>query len=462
MGALDGACKHCRVKGWRSISAARKARDFTAHYRAAIGPTLAFGNQALSSTCNFLTTILLTRALGLEAFGLYTMAWLPLHFAMSLQLGLIVSPMMSIAESKDGAEADAYYTVVGIHQLIYGAVAAAAIFSTLIFATGSSGPLHDIALPAAVAGGCYLTQDFLRRCLFARRRPVCILLFDIVNFGLRLGTLTALWHEGLIGIGNALWVLAAAAAASALCGLGMVGPYRWKLDIFSAVTRRQWQSARWLVLTEAVQWVLAYSGLIVTAGLFGPRILGALRVAQSLISVMNVAREALENILPPLAAKALAQNGPPALRRVLGWALSVVALISIAAVSGLGLFGPWLLHWLYGDEILEFGWVIIWSSLGFPTALVTVVLACAFRALEQTRSIFLAVLAGACFSLVAVYPAALIFGVEGLIAVTLLSQLTVLTVLGVLVARISGLWVGDRPSRASSAESGASARRRQL
>lgn len=181
------------------------------------------------------------------------------------------------------------------------------------------------------------------------------------------------------------------------------------------------------------------SGLIVTAGLFGPRILGALRVAQSLLSVLNVAREALENIVPPLAAKALAKSGLPALRHVLGQALLVAALISIAAVSGLRVSGPLLLHWLYGGEILEFSWVIIWSSLGFPTALVTVVLNCAFRTLEQTRSIFLAVLAGACFSLVAVYPAALIFGVAGLIAVALLSQLIVLVVLVVLVARISGL-----------------------
>ena len=38
-----------------------------------------------------------------------------------------------------------------------------------------------------------------------------------------------------------------------------------------------------LVLTGLVQWALSYSGLLVTAGLFGPRILGALRAAQSLL-----------------------------------------------------------------------------------------------------------------------------------------------------------------------------------
>ena len=72
-------------------------------------PALSFGDQALSSACNFLTTILLARALGLEAFGHYTMVWLALYFAMSLQLGLIVSPMMSIGTKEQGAEAEAYY-----------------------------------------------------------------------------------------------------------------------------------------------------------------------------------------------------------------------------------------------------------------------------------------------------------------------------------------------------------------
>jgi O-antigen/teichoic acid export membrane protein len=440
------------------MTAARERQGVMAHCRAAIGPVLFFGNQVLSSACNFLTTVLLARALGLEAFGLYTMVWLPLHFAMNLQLGLIVSPMMSIAGTGDGAETDAYYAVVGVHQLIFVAIAAAAIFGALAIMAGASSPtLHDVALPAAVAGAAYLTQDFLRRCLFARQRPARILLLDIVNFGLRLGALLALWHANLISVANALWVVAAATAASIVCGLGMAGPFRWRSEVFAAVTRRQWRSGRWLVLTGSAQWAQGYSGLIVTAGLFGPRILGALRVAQSLLAVMSVAREALENILPPMAGKALAERGLPGLRHVLGRALLFAALIGAAAVSGLALFGQWLLHQLYGAEILEFSWVIIWSSLVFPIALVNVVLGCAFRALEQTRSVFLAALVGGCFNLVAVYPAAVISGVAGLIAVTLLSQLIVLAVLAVMVSRISRLWGGAPPKHVSVAESGATA-----
>lgn len=412
-------------------------------------PALSFGDQALASACNFLTTILLARALGLEAFGLYTMVWLPLYFAMSLQLGLIVSPMMSIGTKEQGEQAEAYYTVIFFHQAGFVVVATIAIFAVLMLVTGTGSPLADAALPGSMAAASYLTQDFLRRYLFARRRPAGILVIDVINQSLKLGALAALWQAGAINVANALWAVAGAAAVSTICGLGMSGPLLWRRQILTTVTLRQWRSARWLVLTGSVQWVLGYSGLLVTAGLFGPKVLGALRAAQSLLAVLNVVREALENIVPPLAGKALAEGGMPGLHRLLGRAMLFVGLIGAAAVVGLGLFGPWLLHQLYGGEILEFDWVIIWYSFALPMALMSLVLGCAFRALERTRPLFIATLVGGCLNLLAVYPAALAFGVAGLIAVTLLSELSVLIVLVILAFRIPGLLAGPPAAPAS-------------
>jgi len=408
-------------------------------------PALSLGDQALSSACNFLTTILLARALGLEAFGHYTMVWLALYFAMSLQLGLIVSPMMSIGTKEQGAEAEAYYTTVFLHQAGYVIVVTAAIFAVLTLGAGADSLLAGAALPGAMAAAFYLTQDFLRRYLFARRRPAGILLIDAINQALKLGALAVLWRAGTINIASALWVVAGAAAVSAACGLTMSGPLLWRPQILVSVTVRQWRSARWLVLTGAVQWVLSYSGLLVTAGLFGAKVLGALRAAQSLLAVLNVVREALENIVPPLAGKALAEDGMEGLHRTLARAMLFAGLTGAAGVLGLGLLGPWLLHQLYGGEIHEFDWIIIWYSFTFPMALMSPVLGCAFRALELTRPVFLATLVGVSLNLLTVYPAALAFGVAGLIAVTLLSDLAALIVLVLLALRIPGLLVGRPP-----------------
>jgi len=416
-----------------------------ARLRAMRDPALSFGDQALSSACNFLTTILLARALGLEAFGHYTIVWLALYFAMSLQLGLIVSPMMSIATKEQGAEAEAYYTIVFLHQAGYVIFATAAIFAVLTLVADADSLLAGAALPGAMAAASYLTQDFLRRYLFARRRPAGILLIDTINQALKLGALALLWQAGMISVATALWAVAGAAAVSTACGLSMSGPLLWRRQILLSVTGRQWRSARWLVLTGSVQWALSYSGLLVTAGLFGPKVLGALRAAQSLLAVLNVVREALENIVPPLAGKALAEGGMQGLHRMLARAMLFAGLTGAMTVLGLGLFGPWLLHRLYGGEILEFDWVIIWYSFAFPMALTSLVLGCAFRALERTRPVFVASLIGGCFNLLAVYPAAATFGVAGLIAVTLLSELAALVVLVTLALRVPGL-LGSPPA----------------
>jgi O-antigen/teichoic acid export membrane protein len=395
----------------------------------ALSAAVTFADQALSSACNFLATVLLARALGLEFFGLYSTIWLAIYLAMSLQLGLIVSPMISIGGKSSGPETDAYYAVVLVHQAIYVVVAAACLYITSMCLAVLMPKLGGVELPAAAVTAAYLTQDFLRRYLFARRRPVAVFFIDCINHGFKISLLGALWWDDLMDIQSALWAVTGAGALSILCGLLFVGPLVWEPRLFRQTTARQWASARWLVLTGSVQWILGYSGMLVTTALLGPHVLGALRAAQSLLAVMNVVREALENIVPLLAGKAFATGGLPSLRGVVVFAMLFALVVGGAAVIGIDIFGAWLLHFLYGSEMREFDWVIRWYSLIFPMALMNVVLSCALRAVESTRPIFLASLAAAGFNLFSIYPAAVFFGLAGVIAVALLSEFIVLVML---------------------------------
>lgn len=414
-------------------------------------PALSFGDQAFASICNFLTTVLLGRSLGLEAFGLYAMLWLPVYLAMSLQLGLIVSPMMSIGTKESGRTADSYFTVMLVHQFVYVVAVTAAISGILVVMTETTPQLDGIGLPMAAAAGSYLCQDFMRRYLFARRRPGSVFVIDIVNQALKVGALALLWHTGLMSIHNALWAVAGAATLSTFCGLFRLGPLCWDWSDFRETTARQWRSARWLVLTATGQWAVGYSGVLVTASLFGPRIVGALRATQSLLAMGNMVREALENIVPPLVGKAMAESGLAGLKRML-----VLVLLGSAAIGGAGLlvlalFGPWLLHLLYGSEMLEFDWLIVWYSLIFPIALLNVALYCAYRAMERTRSIFVATLASAGFNILAIYPAGVMFGVAGVIAVSVTAELITLVVLTILGRE---LWSSAGVSPAPQTETG--------
>ena len=66
-------------------------------------------DQGMVSGANFLTTILIARHLGIEEFGRFTLAWLVVLFTTSLQMAVVVSPMMSIGPKQDGEHAPAYF-----------------------------------------------------------------------------------------------------------------------------------------------------------------------------------------------------------------------------------------------------------------------------------------------------------------------------------------------------------------
>ena len=123
-------------------------------------PAMSFGDQAFCSICNFLTTVLLARMLGLEGFGLYAMIWLPIYLAMSLQLGLIVSPMMSIGGKLSKGEAESYFGTVLLHELAFLAVSAVAIGGVAAALSLSDPRFSGTVLPAAAMAAAYLAPGF--------------------------------------------------------------------------------------------------------------------------------------------------------------------------------------------------------------------------------------------------------------------------------------------------------------
>src|ERR1700679_2383760 len=61
----------------------------------------ALSDQALVSGANFLTFALLARALGVSEFGVFALSWAMVLLANSVQMALIVSPMMSVGPKQD-------------------------------------------------------------------------------------------------------------------------------------------------------------------------------------------------------------------------------------------------------------------------------------------------------------------------------------------------------------------------
>ena len=388
-----------------------------------------FADQILVSGCNFLSTALIARALGLAPFGWYTLIWLVVLLAGALQLGLIVSPMMSIGPKQGAVAADRYFSVLLVHEIVYCGMAVLGIWITVTLLTASAGTSTSVPVAAALAGGAYLAQDFARRLLFTRQRPRLVLMMDVVNQLSKLALIAWIWRVHALNIESALWIVGAAAIGSTLSVVVFLPTLRFDRADFWPTTVRQWRSARWLTGTGLMQWAGANSALIVTGSLLGPAAVGALRAAQTILGVLNISREAIENIVPQQAGRALARDGLPGLWAVLVKTAGLGLALGSVVVLALVLLGGKVLRFVYGPDFERYGFVIAWLSLTFLSALMILTFVCGFRALERTLPVFMATSAATIVNLALMYPAVKTFGVSGAIGVLLASDWLVVAIL---------------------------------
>lgn len=399
--------------------------------RGAAGPALSLADQALVSACNFATTIVLAHALGLEAFGLFSTAWIVVLLTVSLQLGLVVCPMISIGPGLPGEAGQSYYAIVLVHEAAFLALAGSAVAVGLALAFGD----WALAFAAGAACAAHLAQDFSRRYLFARGRPPVVLGIDALNQGVKLALLVLLARSDMLSPARALEVVAASAVLSCVCAIPFRGRLAWRACEFGAASRRQWQSGRWLVLTGLMQWLSGYAGLLIAGALLGVTLIGVLRAAQSILGVLNLIRDALENTVPPIAGRALASRGLDGLRAVISVTAAIGFVGGLSFTALLALTGKSLLAVAFGPDMAAYAWVVTWYSLLFPVSLVSFAQICAFRALERTGAVFAATAAAAALNLALVYPAVRWFGIQGLLSVAITAEVLVCLVLAGLLRR---------------------------
>ena len=150
--------------------------------------TWALADQALVSGANFLTFVVLARALGVSGFGVFTLSWAVVLLANTLQMALIISPMMSIGPKQDSGSRFRYFGAVTAQEVSF------VLFSFCLILAGLKAlaffrPLwgaETLALPLATATATYLAQDYCRRYFFTIGRSGlsahdrCIWLFDAI------------------------------------------------------------------------------------------------------------------------------------------------------------------------------------------------------------------------------------------------------------------------------------------
>lgn len=403
-------------------------------------------DQMIVSGSNFATGIILVRGLGLEKFGVFTVAYALILLANSIQLSFICSPMITLAAlSEDGVPRTTYLRgMLGV-QLRFCVWITAACATVAGLFVWIKPQFHGARiLPAfLLALVFFLMQDWLRRYYFAAGKARHSVWNDGISYGGQAVLLLALMLTHSLTVSAAFFSIAVTSAAAFLLGLALER-IKYTREDMRAAWRRSRGLSRDLAIASQLQWVVYQGAMLIGAAVLGVEAAGSIRATQNVVGPVNVAYQAMENLVPIKAGEEMRRGG---IRRLAKFLLrfgtqGFVVLSAVFLV--IGLFSRDFLGFFYGHEVAVYGGVLdlqlVYFLLFWPLRQFSYL----FRTINRTSSLAIGSLFAALTSLVLIYPCVRGFGAMGIMVAAVAGQSANLIYLTVVWLRIrSSLTVAD-------------------
>ncbi len=268
-------------------------------------------DQIMVSGSNFATGVILVRGLGLEQFGVFTVAYALILLGISLQLSFICSPMITLAAlSEDGSTRARYLRGMFGVQLRFCAVvtvAVAIVSGAFLWFRPQFGGAR--LLPAFLLSVVFfLMQDWLRRYYFAAGKSQHSLWNDAISYIGQAVALLGLMLTHRLTVNTAFWSIAITSAAAFLLGEAFE-----RIGYSKAEVRESWHQSRGLSrdlsIASQLQWLVYQGAMLIGAAVLGAEAAGSVRATQNIVGPVNVAYQAMENLVPLKAGEEMRRGG---------------------------------------------------------------------------------------------------------------------------------------------------------
>jgi O-antigen/teichoic acid export membrane protein len=339
--------------------------------------------QGVVSGTSFFTNIFIARLCGLSTFGEYSAWQMVLLLALSVQGALITQPMQIVHGETAPAQQPAYRQALLAMQLVFSLVAVAAVAGGAALLPRGAAAVLPAFLVCLVAG---CGHDTARKLLLAEGRVRAALVSDGLSAG---GQVLVLLYwalgSGPVALPAVLWAMGLTTVPALLLSgraLGLTLRFAGLRHFAGA----HWRRARWLLPTALLQWASS-NALLVFAGFMGnAAMLGILRLAQTLMGVLNVGLQAVENYALPRLSQTFHRQPHlfAAQRARLGRTLLLVAALPLALLFALA--GP-IVGWLQAGSEAHSN-VLRWCCLLYVMILLVYPLRLSVRLLANARPYF--------------------------------------------------------------------------
>ncbi|WP_339670090.1 MATE family efflux transporter [Dasania marina] len=386
-------------------------------------------DQCMVSGVSFILNILLARALGVEGFGVFSLLWVVVLFVSSVQLALIIYPMLTLAPLQE--DRSAYLSTLLCFQLIFSFFAGVFTYVgvNMFSAYSQNESLMIYAFPLAVAIIFHTVQDFLRRVFFLCELAKLALLSDVLSYGGRVLLVFYLYTLNSLPLEGVLYATAICSFISVAVTIRYANFSGFNASQMIDFFNVNWSFSKWLLGSSLLQWFTGNLFVVAASSLLGVAAAGVVRVCQNLMGPVHVLFLAMDNFVPAKAAECLRSPEKGALSLYFRKLFIIVFGFILIVVIVVSSFSGFWLDFFYGSDYTDYSFLLrIYVLLYFLVAINTV-LKLLLRTLKLTKMIFIADVIAALVALSVAFPLIKSYGLTGVVIGSALSLLIASSIL---------------------------------
>jgi len=379
------------------------------------GPIVSVFDQAFVSLANFLTGVLVARAVSQEAFGTFTLLYTSLVIVSILSNALIISPMRVVGVKHIDNKSYIYNTVA-IQGILAGLFALLAIIIGLVFL-----PIHIVVL-FALSLFLYQLQQLVRSIFQTSIKVNSLLAIDASSNIIRVALLFYFLHADQLSIAIALIALIISSLMTCAGFIWIRGNPEHKPIKLQQTHQENWQYGRW-ILADVILTVISLQAYLYYAGIWlDMQSVGGLGAMQNLLNTVNVIQIGFMAVAIPMARTKLEKQGYQAWKRW-NFALLIILPGSISIILGLlSWYSSAIMGLIYANKFNDFAYLLPFFACAYVLATLNTVLANAFRTAGKPSLGLHGKAGSAGFTLLCAYFLIQHFGVIGAVGGIVLSQ----------------------------------------
>lgn len=357
--------------------------------------SLIIGEQFVVSGGNFLSGVLIAKALGLEIYSIFATIQIIQLFFGGFHQAFIIAPLTSIYPGLKANKKLFLSTLIIIHIAFIGILTSVAACINLL-----NYELLKTSIPLVLLYiTLILTYDVIRKVLFIHNNNLALIIMNIIAYILPIGILL-FDANNLTAI---LWSYSACISLSIIIGVylkrKLITPLSFQVYSFKII----WNFAKWLLAKSMVQWFSGNYFIIVAGIVMGKNSIGVIRIIQNLFGLFNVILMVCENYLSVASAKIRADHGASKLReyqKTLFLKLGIGVGFILIVISFLS---PTILSLVYGKEYEHYYYLVIAFSVLYFFIFINLSPRFLLRASLITKPLFFSYVISAFFGLISAY-----------------------------------------------------------